>query len=140
MALISDLVNLRATLNRLAREVPSRIARRGAQGITNQIHRDTSSGLDCYGRPFVPLAVATIRRGRRPPPMVDTGASLDGTSARPLRGAGIAIVLGGAYQHHLRASGTRPAREVLPVRGPMPASWRRRLDAAADNEMKAALR
>lgn len=126
---LHDLPLLSANLRKLA-TVPSRVAKMGAAGITNQIHRDTSSGLDCYGKPFAPLAVSTLRRGRKPPPMVATGRSLDETRARPLSGAGIALVLGGAYEYHLRKTKNRPARQVLPVRAGLPASWKRRLETA----------
>lgn len=128
MTALQDLPLLAANLRTLA-SVPSRVARRGAVAITNQIHTDTASGLDCYGKPFAPLAVSTLRRGRRPPPMVATGASLDATKARPLSGAGIAIILGGAYEHHLRKTSNRPARQVVPVRAGLPATWKRRIEA-----------
>lgn len=135
MSAIADLPLFAANLRRLA-GVRSSIARRGAQGITNQIRIDTSSGLDCYSKPFAPLAVSTIRRGRRPPPMVATGASLDATAAKPLSGAGIAIVLGGAYEHHLRKTASRPARQVVPVRAGLPASWNQRLARASQQEIQ----
>lgn len=128
MTALQELPLLSANLRRLA-AVPSRVARRGSVALTNQIHTDTASGLDCYGKPFAPLAVSTLRRGRRPPPMVATGASLDATFARPLGGAGIAIVLGGAYEHHLRKTDNRPARQVVPVRAGLPVSWKRRIEA-----------
>jgi len=134
MSAIRDLVNLRTSLERLARTIPARVASRAAQGITAQIRQDTAAGLDCYGRPFAPLAPATLARGRHPPPMVDTGGSLSETRAVALRGAGITIHVGGHYEHHLTSSGTRPAREVAPTRGPLPASWSRRVDNAAKIE------
>jgi hypothetical protein len=126
---IAELGALQANLNKLAR-VPSRIAATAAQGITIQIHLDTASGLDAYGKPFAPLAVSTLRRGRRQPPMVATGQSLDETRAYPLGGAGIAVVLGGAYKHHVRGYKTRPSRSVVPERSVLPASWNKRLKAA----------
>lgn len=131
---MADLTLLRANLNKLAR-VPSAIAKTAAAGITNQIRIDTSSGLDAYGKPFKPLAVSTIRRGRRPPPMVATGASLDATLAKPLAGAGIAIILGGAYGYHVKSHKTRPSRSVVPERAGLPASWNRRIDRAAQDEI-----
>lgn len=134
---INELILLRANLNALAR-VRSRAAVKAAASITAQIRIDTSAGLDCYGRPFAPLAVATLRRGRRPPPMTDTGRSLRETRAQPIAGAGIAIVLGGAYGYHLRRTGTRPARQVLPVRAGLPASWKRRIEAEEAAIVKAA--
>lgn len=138
MSAIDDLVLLRANLNALAR-VPSRVAADGARGIKNQIDLDTSSGLDCYGRPFAPLRPATVAKGRRPPPMVDTGESLDKTTVRPLRGAGIAVILGGWYQYHLRATANRAARQVVPVRSGLPATWRTRLKTAETMAVKRAL-
>src|SRR3954463_11000641 len=130
-ALLRDLVLLRANLDKLSR-VPSDIAKDGARGIQNQITMDTSSGLDCYGQPFAALKPSTLAKGRRPPPMVATGKSLDETHVSPLRGAGIGITLGGAFKHHLRRTPNRAARQVAPVRAGLPASWKRRLDAARD--------
>lgn len=132
---LSDLGALRGNLRRLA-DVPSRLARRGAHRINVLIQLNTSSGLDAYGKPFAPLAVSTLRRGRRPPPMVATGASLDQTRAFPMSGAGIAITLGGAYPHHVKRHGTRPARSVVPERAGLPATW----NAALKQEEFSAIR
>lgn len=134
---IQELALLRANLNKLAR-IRSQVAKAGAQGITNQIHADTSSGLDCYGKPFAPLKPSTLAKGRRPPPMVATGASLDATRAKPLAGAGIAVDVGGAYEHHLRKTKNREARQVVPVRAGLPASWNRRLKLAEEMAVKRA--
>lgn len=123
---LNGLVLLTANLSKLAR-IPSRIATRAAASLTIQVHQDTASGLDCYGKPFADLAASTLAKGRRPPPMIDTGASLDATRFRPLGGAGIGMEIGGAYQYHLRASGTRPARQVAPVRAGIPATWNARI-------------
>lgn len=137
MTALAELALLRANLNRLAR-VPAVVSRDAARGIKNQIDMDTSSGLDCYGKPFAPLKPSTLAKGRRPPPMVDTGASLEQTSVRPLRGAGIAIVLGGAYEHHLRRTANREARQVVPVRAGIPATWSRRVKQAEELAVKRA--
>lgn len=134
---IEALILFKANLSKLAR-VPSRVAKTGAAGITNQIQIDTSSGKDCYGKPFAELKASTLAKGRRPPPMVDTGASLDATRARPLGGAGIGVEVGGAYGYHLKSTANRAARQVVPVRAGIPASWSRRLKAAEELAVKQA--
>lgn len=123
---LAGLEVLSANLNKLAR-VPSQVATLSAERLTILVHINTSSGLDAYGKPFAPLGVSTLRRGRRPPPMVATGASLDATRFTALGGAGIAMVIGGAYKHHLRSYKTRPVRAVAPERSGMPAKWARTL-------------
>jgi len=129
MSAIDDLVLLKANLNKLAR-VPARASSFAARGIKNQIDLDTSSGLDCYGKPFAPLAPATVAKGRNPPPMVDTGRSLDETTVKPLPGAGVAVHVGGHYPRHLQKTANRPARQVVPVRAGLPASWNKRVKDA----------
>lgn len=121
---IQGLVLLAANLNKLAR-VPSQFATLGAQRLTILVHANTSSGLDAYGKPFAPLAVSTLRRGRQPPPMMDTGSSLGETRFTALGGAGIAMIVGGAYKYHVRSYKTRPARSVAPERAGIPAAWSR---------------
>lgn len=128
---------LKANLNKLAR-VRSQVAKRGAQRITLLIQINTSSGLDAYSKPFAPLAVSTLRRGRRPPPMVATGASLDATRAYPMAGAGIAITLGGAYGYHVRSYKTRPVRSPVPERSGLPATWNAALKQEEFSAVKAA--
>lgn len=119
---IAELHALRGNLAALT-GVPARLAVRGSNRLTRIIRANTSAGLDAYGKPFRALASSTLRRGRKPPPMVDTTLSLSETRARPLAGSGIAIVLGGAYMHHVRSYKTRPARSVLPERSGLPVSW-----------------
>lgn len=119
---IAELLTLRGNLARLA-GVPARLAQRGAVRITKIIRANTGAGLDAYGEPFAPLAASTLARGRHPPPMTDTGHSLSETRATPLRGSGIAVVLGGAYMHHVRSTANRPVRSVIPERSALPASW-----------------
>jgi hypothetical protein len=119
---IAELSALRGNLAALT-GVPAKLAERGANRLTRIIRANTAAGLDAYGKPFVPLAPATREKGRQPPPMVASGDSLSETRARPLRGSGIAIVLGGAYMHHVRSHKTRPARSVIPERSGLPAAW-----------------
>jgi len=136
---IADLVNLRTSLERLAREVPAKIAQRAAQGITAQIRQDTQAGLDCYGKPFAPLAPATVKKKGHSRPMLDTERSIAETRATALRGAGITVHVGGHYERHLTQEDDRPAREVAPTRGPLPATWARRVDNAAKIEAARAI-
>lgn len=124
---LTELPLLSANLRRLA-GVRSQFARRGAQRLTILVQINTAQGLDAYSKPFAPLAVSTLRRGRRPPPMVHTGRSLDETRFTPLSGAGIAMVIGGAYKYHLKRSGSRPSRAVAPERAGMPAKWTQTLN------------
>lgn len=125
---IAELHALRGNLAALT-GVPARLAERGSTRLTRIIRANTAAGLDAYGKPFRPLAASTLRRGRRPPPMVDTTNSLSETRARPLRASGIAIVLGGAYVYHVQSYKMRPARSVIPERSGLPVSWNAALRA-----------
>ena len=121
---LRDLPLLSANLRKLA-AVPSQVATKAAARLTILVHINTASGLDAYSKPFAPLAVSTLRRGRRPPPMTNTGKSLDETRFTAMGGAGIAMVIGGAYKYHIRSTKNRPARSVAPERSGMPAAWSR---------------
>lgn len=134
---LEELALLRANLAKLAR-VPSQFAKRGAERLTILVHINTSSGLDAYGKPFAPLAISTLRRRRRPPPMVATGQSLDETRFTALGGAGIAMVIGGAYKHHRRSHKGRPVRAVAPERSGIPAAWNRVLRETEKSVVRAA--
>jgi len=135
---LADFPLLAATIRGLL-TIPSSASREAAAGIKNQIDLDTSSGLDCYGKPFAPLAASTIAKGREPPPMIATGGSLDQTTVKPSPGAGVNVQLGGHYEHHMKATANRPARRILPV-GARPATWNARIKRAVDAAFKRAMR
>lgn len=135
---LSDFPLLAYTLRGLL-AIPATASREVAAALKNQIDLDTSSGKDCYGKNFAPLKPATVARGRKPPPMVATGASLDATTVKPAAGAGVVVQLGGHYPHHMKATANRAARRTLPV-GTRPAMWTARIKRAVDSAVKRALR
>ena len=128
MACIGALGTLERTLERL-RDVPRRAADLAAPQIDAMIQEQFRAGVDPYGRPWAPLRPSTIARGRRPPPLTDTGSLRNGTRARPGRGgrAGVWIQLGAAYGYFAQVGFTVgrtrvPPRRILPQFG-MPKAW-----------------
>jgi hypothetical protein len=102
-------------------------------------------GRDPYGTPWAPLKPSTLRK-HGPPPLTDSGAGRDGTTAVALASnrAGIHLRLGAAYlyfaQVGFRAGRTKvKPRPVFPTRG-LPASWREILKASARQAMREAVR
>lgn len=135
MALHGDIRKLgllQANLRRLA-EVPATASREVAEQITGRLDAGFSAGTDPYGRGWAPLAPATLRKGRHPPPLTDTRRLRSGTVARPRAGAGVALLTGDAYGGY-HQTGTRhmPARPILP-RGSMPATWNAIIRTAVAN-------
>ncbi len=121
-----------AALRGLA-EVPSRTTKAVAPLLLARWRADWRAGKDPHGRAWAPLAPATLAKGRTPPPMIETGGTLASTAVRPLKGAGLAITVGGFAALHMRATPDRPARTTVPTMG-VPASWRGIIAKAAKDQ------
>jgi phage gpG-like protein len=127
---IAALRDVQKTLDRLA-EVPRKLAIAAAPDITELLQSQFDVGVNPYGERWRPLRPRTLAKGRRNPPLTDTGKLRSGTKARPSpRGntAGLQVVLGAKYgafhQVGFRVGKTKVApRRVLPNRG-LPKAWR----------------
>lgn len=82
-----------AAILELAR-IPSQVSAQAARDLSKEIQRSFDKGVDPFGKPWKPLAKATIAKGRRPPPLTDTGAGRRSVIVRPAVGAGIQITVG----------------------------------------------
>lgn len=125
---------------RLAR-VPSQTAGRAAPAIAHLIDQEFTTGRDPYGRAWAPLKQSTLAKGRRPPPLTDTGAMRAGVDVKPMQGAGIAITFANAVPAVFHQGGTRKmvARPPLPG-GTFPATWARALETAGTAEITKTVR
>lgn len=115
--------------------VPAQIASTAAPMLTKVLRTQIDAGTDPYGKRQAPLAPSTLAKGRRPPPLVATGASRDETRFKARPGAGVALYLGGWLPLHQSATKYRPARPVAP-RGPLPPAWRKAIEEAAEKVLK----
>lgn len=123
-------------------DIPSRIAREAADGITEEIRTQFDAGLDPYGAPWAPLLPQTVRRkagDRRILRRTDRLSSE--TVARPTSGSGIEITsvdYGGVHQV---GDGTRMvARPILPDGAELPESWQDIIETASSKAFKKALK
>ena len=131
-----------AVLRKLG-DVPSRVAREAADALTARLAAGFASGMDPYGNAWAPLAPATIRKGRTPPPLTEGGSLAGGTRVVPLSGAGLGLESietlsrgAPASIHMTGASGKNlPARPFLPTNA-LPATWRADLQAALSRIVK----
>jgi phage gpG-like protein len=124
--------------------VPSKVARKVATGISAEIQKNFDLGLDVYGRPWAPLAPATLRKGRTPPPLTDTGAGRESIEVKPTRGAGIGIKVGTRYMRFHQSGASKgnwrlPIRMFLPT-NVLPKAWRKIYVEALAEMTAAALR
>ncbi len=113
---------LKAVVRRLD-EVPARYSRKLAPLLDAELQRTIAAGTDPHGKPWAPLAPATIRRkkgDRRI--LIRTGASRALTYIASLGAQGVRITVGGAFRWHMAPTPHRPARPVLPIHG-LPATW-----------------
>jgi hypothetical protein len=131
-----------AKLQRLARNlaaIPAKLAPAVAQRLQERVRDTYANEEDAYGNPWPELAESTVRRkGGNSVILTRTGASQADCGARALGGAGVAVYAGGAASHHQQASGTRPARPVLPDHG-LPPTWRQDIADVAGQEFAKAL-
>ena len=119
---------VKANLNKLSR-LPSQVSSEAARELNVEIDRQATAGTDPYGRPHAPLK-GPRPSGRPGPPLVDSGTSYKAMRAKPLGGAGIGVVLGGALVYHMRPGKGRVARRALPA-GAMPPAWKAAIERAA---------
>lgn len=126
MALTGNMAKL-PKLSRLLRGlsgVPSRAAGPLAERISERVRDTYANECDPYEVPWAALKDSTVRRKHGNSVILTrTGASQADCGARPMSGSGIAVYAGGAAVWHMQASGTRPARPVLPTHG-LPPAWR----------------
>lgn len=119
--------------------VPSRAAAEASGEINELIHQQFVQGADPYGRPWAPLAPATLAKGRAPPPLFDSGDMASETGARPAQGAGIELNVpapGGFHQFGSRNvpwNTRNPARPILPDGDELPEAWQAAIEKAVDN-------
>ncbi len=123
-------------------DIPSRIAREVADGITEEIRTQFDAGTDPYGAPWAPLLPQTVRRkagDRRILRRTDRLSSE--TVARPTSGSGIEITslpYGGVHQV---GDGSRMvARPVLPDGEELPESWQDIIETSSAKAFKKAMR
>jgi phage gpG-like protein len=130
---LSGIQALQARLREL-QQVPSQAASEASEEIQELIEAEFDSGHDPYGNPWVPLRPATLARGRRPPPLTDTGAMRDSVNVQPMAGAGIGITIGTEYApYHQYGTSRMEARPMLPDGDEMPESWVEAVSTACDN-------
>lgn len=98
-----------AALREMAR-VPSRVSAAIAKDISKEIQKNFSAGVDPYGRAWRALAKSTIKAGRSPPPLTDTGAGRRSVLVRSTSGAGIEIVVGVLYMLYHQFGGASHLR------------------------------
>ena len=119
------------SLERLA-VVPRQLAVDAAPEITRLQRAQYAAGTDPYGARWKALAAATLRKGRRPPPLTDTKRMKNTTITIPLLAGRIGLrhFVHAPYGVHHQYGSPRanlPKREILPMRG-LPPAWRIALD------------
>ena len=126
-----------AVVNRLG-GVAKRVAVLAAPVISEHVQQQYRFGRDPYGMPWKPLKPATLARGRRPPPLTDTGLLRNTTTVRPRIGSpGIVIRLPQPGVFHQLGTRHMVARPVLPTRG-IPRMWSDTLRRASLRAMREA--
>lgn len=127
-----------ATLNRLGAVAP-RVAELAAPVIASAVEGEFSYGRDPYGTPWAPLKPATVRKGRRPPPLTDMGLFRALVQVRPRVGNPGILVTMAARPGVFHQLGTKhmSARQVLPYRG-VPRMWSDALRRATVQAMREA--
>lgn len=98
-----------AALREMAR-VPSRVSTAIAKDISREIQKNFSAGVDPYGRAWRQLAKSTIKAGRHPPPLTDTGEGRRSVVVKAAQGAGINIVVGVLYMLYHQFGGASHLR------------------------------
>lgn len=127
---------LAENLGRLT-QVPSQVSAEVAEKISVLIDEQFAAGKDAYGQAWKPLKPATIAKGRRPPPLTDSGAMRGAITVKPSSGAGIEISSPTDYaRFHQTGTKYMVPREVLPDHANLPPSWQKAIEESFRNKMK----
>jgi len=136
-----DISEMGALADRVAdlAEVPSRVAAKVSSELEDLIQAEFDAGRDPYGDPWEPLAEATLDKGRRPPPLTDTGAMRGSLAVRPMQGAGVSVTIDHPAPPHQTgwsgSQGSGPSRPILPMRE-MPIAWEGVIAEAIEEEFR----
>lgn len=103
--------------------IPSKAAKPSARAIDVLIQKQFTLGRDPFGKPWARLRPATRAKGRRPPPLTDTGKFRGEVRVKPTQSAGIIITMP-AIPGRFHQDGTRnmKRRQVLPETT-LPKTW-----------------
>ena len=104
-----DKLHLPNSLFRIVEDV----ANRSAPELLLTLDKGFSTGTDPYGRPWHPLAEATLAKGRRPPPLTDTG-NMRGSATVTRQGTDLICNLNTPSEYHQYGTRKIPIRMVLP--------------------------
>ncbi len=126
---LEALSNISARMDRARAEA----SRRVAAAITAVIDREFATGTDPRGVPWAPLKKSTLARGRRPPPLTDTGKM---RASVVVSGGSLDVSIASPAGFH--QSGTRymRARPIVPT-GPGAAKWVAAVNAAIQSAFEA---
>lgn len=93
-----------------------------AKPLTLQLQRGFESGTNPYGAPFAQLTAGSIRRGRTPPPLTETGA-LKASAVLIPTPSGLIRHLGPYYGfYHMAGTKWMVKRRYFPDAG-LPSAW-----------------
>ncbi len=116
-------------------KVPSRVSSAYAEELRQQLDQQFATGQDPYGRAWAPLKPATLRQGRHPPPLTDSGHMSRNITALPMSGAGVRLVSTVDYSvYHQEGTTHMAARPFFPT-NVLPSKWRQILDRLLQAEL-----
>lgn len=119
-------------------KVPSQITPQVAKRLKWEILQNFDKGQDAYRKRWAPLKPSTLKRGRFPPPLTDTGAGKRGIVVTPSSGAGIQIVSNVPYMRRHQLGAPRAnlvVRAFLPT-GVLPKRWNQIIQEEYDKTIK----
>jgi hypothetical protein len=109
-------------------KVPSQAAAGFAERIRGELDDQFSRGKDPYGNAWSPLRPATLKKGRHPPPLTDSGHGSRNITALVSKSAGVQLVSTVDYmRRHQEGTKNMDARPFFPVRV-LPKRWARHLE------------
>lgn len=114
-------------------KVASEIATHVAVQIERRMKRGFRQGTDPYGRAYAGLMPASLKRGRKPPPLRKFAKV---AHARPLPGAGVALTIEHPQAGFHQTGTSRMAKRIVVPDRATPPEWRTMID----RELKRALR
>lgn len=121
---MSGLDDLERLIGKLSTSLLPLVKAEASTEIAETIKKEFRQGLGPYGYPWHALSRTTLKGGRHPPPLTDTGAMRDGVEVKPGSGNTVTVDIPADYASY-HQYGTKnadgsvriPRRPMLPEAG-----------------------
>ena len=136
----AELEKVIKSLGNIAKDTIPTIAIKGAVAINKVVEQQFAAGVDPDGRSWADLKAATVKKGRKPPPLTASGKMRRMAKAVPSAKGTITEKIPFPAPIHQAGSANMAARRMVPVGNFLPLSWSQPLERVGVEVISARLK